>query len=126
MARSIHIEGYRHQNPIPVASVAGNILASSVISGADLSTGEMPVSLDEQCANMFAAFRRILDAAGASFADVVKVTVRMEDRSQRDVLNRHWLAAFPDADARPARHTEHESFSDARLVTCDFIAVLGG
>jgi 2-iminobutanoate/2-iminopropanoate deaminase len=122
--RSIHVEGLAHQNPIPVASRVGNILASSVISPVDPATGSAPPTLAEQCAVVFANMRRILGAAGASPEDVVKVSVFMIDPSQRAAINEHWLEMFPDEDSRPARHTQHDTLIPPRLVALEFLAVL--
>ncbi len=45
------------------------------ISGIDLTTAKMPDSIEAQCANMFDLAAKILEAAGASLDDVIKVTV---------------------------------------------------
>lgn len=123
--RSIHVEGIRHQNPIPVASRVGNIVASSVISAVDPATGETPKTLEAQCALIFSNIRRILESAGATTDDIVRVGVYMEDPSQRAAMNQYWLEMFPDEDDRPARHTQQESLPGARLIAAEFIAVLG-
>lgn len=123
--RSIHVEGISHQNPIPVAARVGNIVASSVISAVDPATGETPSTLEAQCALIFSNMRRILESAGATAGDIVRVGVYMEDPSQRAAMNEYWLEMFPDEDDRPARHTQQESLPGARLIAADFIAVLG-
>ncbi|HEY1777238.1 MAG TPA: RidA family protein [Solirubrobacteraceae bacterium] len=124
--RSIHVDGYSHQNPIPVASRVGNVIASSVISAIKPETGETPESLEEQCEVVFANMRAILAAGGATPEDIVKVSFYMADLSGRQVMNRFWLEMFPDADSRPARHTQHEQLMPPRLISADFIAVLDG
>ena len=40
--KSINYPGFKHENPIPNASLVGNILMSSIISGRDPDTGAMP------------------------------------------------------------------------------------
>lgn len=103
--RSIEVPGVRHKNPIPSACRRGPLLASGAISGADPDTGKVPGDLDLQCRFLFENVRRIMAAAGGSPEDIVKVTVWMADRGLREILNRHWIAMFPDPHARPARHT---------------------
>src|SRR5438105_735039 len=103
--RSIHIEGFSHQNPIPVASRVGNVLMSSVIPGRDPSTGKLPSSLEEQVTHMFGYVRAIVEAAGGTPANIIKITIWLKDPSQRAVLNDEWVKMFPDPDSRPARHT---------------------
>ncbi len=52
------------------------------------------------------------------------MTLWMQDKSQRETVNRHWEKAFPDASARPARHALEGNFTGNTLIQCDFIAVL--
>jgi enamine deaminase RidA (YjgF/YER057c/UK114 family) len=122
--RSIHVEGYSHANPIPVASRVGNIVASSVISAVDPASGETPESFEGQCEIVFSNMRLILEAAGATPEDVVKVGFYMPDPSQRTVMNRFWLELFPDEASRPARHTQQDALPPPRLIAADFIAVI--
>jgi 2-iminobutanoate/2-iminopropanoate deaminase len=122
--RSIYVEGYAHQNPIPVASRVGNVIASSVISAINRETGETPAIFEEQCEVVFANIRAILAAAGATAEDVVKVGFYMPDTSNRAVMNRYWLELFPDEASRPARHTQQEELLPPRLIAADFIAVI--
>jgi 2-iminobutanoate/2-iminopropanoate deaminase len=121
--RSIHVEGYSHQNPIPAASRVGNVIVSGVISAVDPTSGETPESLEAQCEVVFANIRRIVEAAGASTEDIVKVGIFMTDPSQRAAMNRFWVEMFPDEDARPARHTQPEQLPPPRLIAADFIAL---
>jgi 2-iminobutanoate/2-iminopropanoate deaminase len=121
--RSIYVEGFSHKNPIPAACRIGNLLFSGSIQGMDPKTGEYGATLAEQCALMFAHARRIVEAAGGSVGQIAKMTGWMRDRSQRQVLNVEWLTLFPDANARPARHTMQSDLDGEKLVECDFIAV---
>jgi 2-iminobutanoate/2-iminopropanoate deaminase len=124
--RSIHVDGYSHSNPIPVASRVGTVVASSVISAIDRASGRTPASLEEQCAVIFANMRAILAAAGATPEDVVKVSVYLRDLAGREVMNRFWLEMFPDERSRPARHTQQEELLPPRLISADFLAVVAG
>jgi Putative translation initiation inhibitor, yjgF family len=121
---SIYIDAFPHVNPIPAACRIDNMLWSGVIYGRDPQTQQVPPDLDLQCALMFHHVRSIVEAAGGSLADVVKMTLWMEDKSQRDVVNRHWEKAFPDPHSRPARHALDGQFPGAILIQCDFVAVL--
>lgn len=121
--KSIYVEGFSHKNPIPAACRIGNLLFSGSIQGTDPATGKYGATLAEQCALMFAHVRRIVEAAGGDTGNVVKMTVWMRDRSQREPLNREWLKMFPDANSRPARHTMQASLDGEKLIECDFIAV---
>ena len=126
MARrtSIQIGGFKHANPIPNASRIGNLLMSGVILGRDPQTGEMPETLEEQCVNMFAHMKAIVEAGGGTTDDIVKMTVWLQDRSQRDPVNAEWLKMFPDETCRPARHALQMDMAGGALVQCDVTAVI--
>jgi 2-iminobutanoate/2-iminopropanoate deaminase len=125
MARvSIYAEGFSHKNPIPAACRVGNLIYSGSVQGTDPATGAYGETLQAQCALMFAHVERIVAAGGGSMADIIKMTVWMNDRSQRAALNEVWLKYFPDAASRPARHTMQAELDGGKLVECDFIAVI--
>lgn len=122
---SIYVEGFSHKNPIPAACRIGNMLYSGSIQGTDPATGKYGATIDAQSTLMFAHVKRIVEAAGGSTANVIKMTVWMRDRSQREPLNREWLKMFPDPESRPARHAMQAALEGDKLLECDFIAVLG-
>ncbi len=64
-------------------------------------------------------------SGGGGTADIVKMTVWMRDRSQRAALNKLWLEMFPNPQSRPARHAMQAALDGAKLIECDFIAVIG-
>jgi 2-iminobutanoate/2-iminopropanoate deaminase len=128
MARRKSINGSRarHENPIPNASRVGDIVMSSVIGGTRPGTRELPTSLDEQVANVFAHIRHDIEAAGGSVDDIIKITFWVKDPvSQRAAINTEWVKMFPDPESRPARHTLALPPDNRALVQADFIAVLG-
>ncbi len=59
--RSIEIDGFKHSNPIPGASVVGNLMMSSIIAGRDPKTGKLPETLDGQLACLFAHVRAFVE-----------------------------------------------------------------
>ena len=123
--QSINIEGFVHKNPIPAASRIGNVLMSSIINGVDPATGKVAPTLEQQCRFMFEHVRAIMAKAGGSPDDIVKMTVWMTDRAQRDAVNTEWVKMFPDEHARPARHTMRADLEGGLLVQCDITAVFG-
>jgi len=124
--RSFEVDGYRHgANPIPAAARIGNVVMTGGISGIDLATGEMPDSLDTQCANMFALMAKVVAAAGAGVEDVIKMTVYLRPGLQRDAINREWIKYFPDPHSRPVRHTIiNEHLAPKMLVQCEVMAIV--
>jgi 2-iminobutanoate/2-iminopropanoate deaminase len=122
--RSIYIEGFKHVNPIPNACRIGNLMVSGVINGVNPATGEVPPTMEEQCAFLFEHMRRIVEAGGGTTGDILKMTVWMKDRSQRQALNQEWLKMFPEKENRPARHTMQGNMEGGVLIQCDFMAVI--
>ena len=122
--KSIYIEGFKHVNPIPNACRIGNLMVSGVINGVDPATGKVPPTLEEQCAFLFEHVRRIVEAGGGTTDDILKMTVWMKDRSQRQALNQEWLKMFPEKETRPARHTMQGNMEGGVLIQCDFMAVI--
>ena len=123
--RSIEVSGVKHQNPIPAASRKGPFVVSGAISGADPESGKVPPDLDAQCAAMFGNVRRLIEAAGGTPDDIVKMTVWIADRALRPTLNKYWVEMFPDPHSRPARHTvAHGDFTPPMQIQCDLLAVI--
>jgi 2-iminobutanoate/2-iminopropanoate deaminase len=121
---SIYIDGFAHTNPIPAAARVGNVVYASSLHGKDPATGEVAPTLDEQVKFLFQHLRRLIEAAGGTTEDIVKVTLWLADRSQRDAINREWIALFPDPESRPARHSIQAELDGGQLVVCDFVAIL--
>ncbi|WP_407123322.1 RidA family protein [Bradyrhizobium sp. STM 3561] len=125
MSRSIHAPDAAHTNPIPSASIVGNLLASSLITGRDPATGSFPPSFDAQCNIMFAGVKAVVEAAGGHLGDIVRITIWVEDRMLREKINKVWVAMFPDPDARPARLTLNRPLEQGKLIECEILAVIG-
>lgn len=74
---------------------------------------------------MFDNARRILEAPHGSFANVLKMTFPGCPETSRELLNTHWVAAFPDPDSRPARHVIVSNTLPASMaLQCDMVAHL--
>jgi 2-iminobutanoate/2-iminopropanoate deaminase len=123
--RSVTVEGLAHKHPVPNACRIGNLIISGAILGVDPATHAMPVDLTAQCANVFANMKAIVEAAGGSTENIIKMTVYLRDRDNRGPLNAEWLRMFPDAATRPARHSQPLLVDSPSLIQCDFMAVIG-
>lgn len=128
MRKSITIEGFSHgKNPVPAASVIGNLLMTGAIFGTDPRTGKVAADPEDECRLMFHNAGRILAQAGGSFADVLKMTFFLRPQASRELVNQHWVLAFPDPASRPARHViVSTTLPDSMQMQCDLVAVLGG
>jgi 2-iminobutanoate/2-iminopropanoate deaminase len=124
MARSIYVDGMQHSTPIPAAARIGNFIASGLINGRSRETGAMPATIEDQCRQMFANIKAVVEAAGGDVRSILRVTVWMNDRSLRAALNEPWEAMFPDPAARPARLTIDRALDQGKLVECEILAVV--
>ncbi len=124
--KSITWPGFKHENPIPNASMIGNILMSSIISGRDPETGKAPLEAEAQIANIFKQIKAGVEAAGGTVDDIIKVNFWVRDPAVgRKMLNGEWTKMFPNEASRPARHTLALPANAPNHVTCDFVAVIG-
>ena len=124
--KSITWPGFKHENPIPNASMIGNLMMSSIMSGRDPDTGTMPPDAEAQVVNIFRQIKLAVAAAGGTPNDILKINFWAKDPAVgRKMLNGPWPAMFPDAPSRPARHTLTLPANAPNHVTCDFVAVIG-
>jgi len=124
--RSFEVPGLEHENPIPMGCVIGPFMMSSGIFGMEPGTRKTPPDVESQCKLMFANVRRVMEAAGGSVDDIIKMVVWARDKAFKEAVNKEWLAMFPDTHSRPARHTMlYGGFSGNTLVQCEIVAVLG-
>ena len=123
--QSINGSQPRHENPIPNASRIGHLVMSSVIGGANPGTRTLPATLEEQVKNVFGYIRHDVEAAGGTVDDIIKITFWLKDPvKQRAALNDEWVKMFPDAESRPARHSQTLPPDSKAMVQADFVAVI--
>jgi 2-iminobutanoate/2-iminopropanoate deaminase len=123
--RSFEVPGLHHENPIPMGCIVGPFMMSSGIFGMEPETRKFPPDIEGQCKLMFANVRRVMEAAGGSTDDIIKMVVWAKDKAFKDAVNKEWLAMFPDEHSRPARHTMlYQGFAANVLIQCEIVAVL--
>lgn len=113
-----------HKNPIPAATMIGNLVFSSAVGGEDPQSYELPADSETQIANTFRTISAIMRESGGTVDDIGKMSVYLADMEDRQLVNPHWLAMFPDADSRPVRHTSAKKLPAGRRIQVEFIAVL--
>jgi len=124
--KAIHIEGFQHSNPIPNAAQIGNILVSGALMARDSRTNRIAEGIEAQTALVFRHMREVIEAAGGTPDDIIKVNVALRDHNNRDALNAEWTKMFPDDATRPARQTTPLVEDSPFLIHLDFMAVLPG
>ena len=123
--QSIYVDSFGHANPVPAACRIGNMVYSGGVYGQDPATRKAVDGVEAQCALVFAHVRTIIEAAGGTTQDIIKMTLWMNDRSLRPIVNREWIAMFPDERSRPTRHTLKANLDGGILIQCDFVAIVG-
>ena len=89
--------------PLSFGARIGDLLFISGIPGFD-ANGALPDSFEAQFANVVTNFKRVLDEAGSSMRDLVKVNVLLTRASDVAAMNALYAGAFGPA-PYPARTT---------------------
>ncbi len=117
--QSFESASFRHANPIPCVTRIGPLVTSSIIVSRDPSSDTVPETVEAQLANLFHHVGEMLEAAGADWRHVAKMTFYMPSLDLRAQINEQWIAHFPDPASRPARHTQ---LGPTTYAQCDFVA----
>jgi 2-iminobutanoate/2-iminopropanoate deaminase len=125
MVRSITSDrAAQHGNPVPNAALQNGLLITSGILGKDLATDTYPEDKARQVALAFQYLEAILDAAGATPQDVVKLDLYLADKADRALVNPHWLQLWPDETRRPARQAHKATLPDGCCIQLVATAML--
>ena len=85
--------------PYSQAMIAGNTIYVAGQGPFDPKTGTMPGTFEEQAVQVFANIKAIVEGAGATLADVVKVNVYLADLANfakmNEVYKRYFVEPFP-------------------------------
>jgi 2-iminobutanoate/2-iminopropanoate deaminase len=125
MARQVILT---HDAPAPVGPYSQAIKAGALVFVAgqipiDPATGEMPEGIAEQTRLALGNVAAVLEAAGASVADVVKTTVFLQDLDDFAAMNEVYASVFTDEP--PARAcVEVARLPKGALVEIEAIAVV--
>jgi 2-iminobutanoate/2-iminopropanoate deaminase len=109
--------------PYSQAIVAGGFVFCSGMAGIDPATGAAPEGIQAQTEQALRNLSAVLDAAGASMADLVKTTIFYADVADFASLNEIYAKHMPDPP--PARSAPaNVKLPRGLLVSIDAIAVL--
>lgn len=124
MKRSINSPNvHSHKNPIPHAAEINGLIISSAITGIDNDTGKFPDSKEKQIELSFKNMLIVLEEAGASCDNVIKVDLYFKDKSDRKIVNPFWTKMFPDENNRPARHSHLAILESECIIQIVFTAL---
>ena len=125
MVRAINSDrAAQHHNPVPNAAILRGLLVTSSILGKRLDSDEYPADRGEQTALVFHYLEAILDEAGATSQDVIKLDLYFADKADRALANEHWLRLWPDPAHRPARQAHQAVLPDGCCLQIVAMAVL--
>ena len=112
--------------PLSFATRTGDLLFISGIPGFD-ANGDLPDGFEAQFAKVVTNIRRVLDDAGATFRDLVKVNVLLTRASDIATMNALYAGAFGPA-PYPARTTcvVQALPNPAMLIEIEGVAALKG
>lgn len=122
--KAIEAPGIVHANPLPSAAMVGPMLETSVIPPFNPDSRDIPESVDAQIANLFTHIGSILEIAEGTWDDIIKITFFVKDGDVRPAINGPWLEHFPDAETRPARHTQVVGGEGPAVAKCSFTAYI--
>ena len=109
--------------PYSQANVAGELVFCSGTAGLDPATGAAPEGIEAQANQALLNLAAVLDAAGASMADLVKVTIFYSDVDDFARLNEVYARHMPEPP--PARSAPGGvRLPHGLLVSIDAIAVI--
>ena len=109
--------------PYSQAIVAGGFVFCSGTAGIDPTTGEAPDGIEAQTEQALINLSAVLEAAGASMADLVKTTIFYSNVEDFSLLNAVYARHMPDPP--PARSAPaNVTLPRGLLVSIDAIAVL--
>ena len=125
MLRAIYSnKAAQHYNPVPNAAILRGLLVTSGILGKRLDSNDYPADKGEQTALVFGYLEVILDEAGATPQDVIKLDLYFADKGDRILANEHWLRLWPDPARRPARQAHTAILPDGCCLQIVAMAVL--
>ena len=125
MVRAINSDrAAQHHNPVPNAAILRGLLVTSSILGKRLDSDEYPADRGEQTALVFRYLEAILDEAGATSQDVIKLDLYFADKADRALANEHWLRLWPDPAHRPARQAHQAVLPDGCCLQIVAMAVM--
>ena len=111
--------------PYSQAIVAGGLVFCSGMAGIDPATGAVPDGIEAQTEQALRNLAAVLEAAGASLADIVKTTIFYADVDDFGRLNEVYARHMPDPP--PARSAPaNVRLPRGLLVSIEAIAVLPG
>ncbi|CUM65870.1 uncharacterized protein PRCAT00003520001 [Priceomyces carsonii] len=105
------IDGQEHPVLGPAWKSNGHVFTSGIV-GQNYTTGEIPLSLEEQTELAISNVKKILEASGTSIDKVFKVLMFISHSDYSSTMNKIYAKHFPQ---KPARSCVVAAFMDAAI-----------
>ena len=115
----------RGVHPIPMGARLGNLVVSSIITGTDPDSRELPPDVEGQVRILFRNIRTLIEDAGGTVNNIARVSFFVQSKEQhRPSIDDEWTKMFPEGGYRPARIVLEVSPQGTPLVQCELIGFL--
>lgn len=118
------IPGVASTAPVPLAVKVGDLLFTSGVMGKE-ADGSLPSDPGRQVELAFQHMITLTEMAGGTKDSIAHISVKLNDTAHRDYVNDVTLQHWPDADNRPARHSEDGITPPGAILECYMIADVG-
>ena len=116
----------RGVHPIPMGARLGNLIVSSIITGTDPTTRELPADIEGQARVIFQNIQTLMEDAGGTVTDIARVSFFVQSKQQhRPPIDVEWEKMFPEGGYRPARIFLEVSPQGSPLIQCEVIGLMG-
>jgi hypothetical protein len=115
--RIVEMEGVRHNDPISLGAIAGNVFVSSRVQG------RLEAGPREQAARLIEHTRRLVEHVGGRLEDVTQTTWGIGDPAFAAVVTEECARAWP-GEAAPQLQITEADFPHSPLPRVEFTALI--
>ena len=111
---------------LPFGTQVGDYLFSGGCMGQDPATGVVASGAAEQAKFAFQNVQALMDTAGFSTNDIVRMWIWVKDHSLTDIISQPWQEMFPDPGSRPAASIIAADLPGEMVVQLEIVARKSG
>ena len=115
----------RGVHPIPMGARVGSLIVSSILTGTDPRTRELPPNVEGQAEVLFRNISTLMEDAGGTIDDIARVTFFVQSKQMhRPAIDVEWEKMFPEGGFRPARIVLEVAPQGSPLIQAEVIGLL--
>lgn len=115
----------RGVHPIPMGARVGSLVVSSILTGTDPNTRELPPEVEGQAEVLFRNIATLMEDAGGTVDDIARVTFFVQSKQMhRPAIDAEWEKMFPAGGFRPARIVLEVAPQGSPLIQAEVIGLL--